>query len=102
MKCPCCGGEVDELSLERLLYLPYSPVLMTVIRRMVKSHPIGVSMDTLLFEVYGANGNQPENASNCISLAMLRLRKKIEPLGWTVPKGTGGRDHGQLYRLVRL
>ena len=102
MKCPCCNSEIDELELERLIYLPYSPILATIIRRMVKSHPIGVSMSALLFEVYGTRGNQPDNASNCIALAMLRLRRKIEPLGWTVPKGGGGRDHAQLYRLVRL
>ncbi len=102
MKCPCCGGEIEDVNVEQLLDARLSAVEMTVVRRIVGAYPNGVSLDQLITEIYGMRNDQPDNAANCVQVVLNRLRRKIAEYGWTVPKGTGGRATRHTYRLERL
>jgi len=102
MKCPCCGGEVDDLPVQQLVKFQWSAIETTVIRTLVRHYPSGVDIEALVYEVYGTRRNQPENALGCIRLSLWRLRKKLAPLGWHIPRGKGGNGFRHVHCLVKL
>lgn len=102
MKCPCCGGEVDEVPIDALNDIQMSAVGRTILRQLQAVYPSGVSKTKLIFEIYGMRDNQPDTAPNVVTIAVGRLRKHIEPHGWTIPANQGGKEVGAVYRLERL
>lgn len=101
MKCPCCGGEIAELPMPELLSLALTPTEERMVRAFIDRHPRGVRMDQFISDVYFIH-DEPEGGVAVVRTIMTRLRKKLETVNWTIPRGAGGRGNNVLYRLEPL
>jgi hypothetical protein len=71
-----------------------------LVERLAKAYPGSVTMERMIQALYADDPDGgPERADNAISVYNWRIRKVIEPLGWTIPRQNHG---GANYRLVRL
>lgn len=102
MKCPCCGSDVLSLDEDALKYVKASAIEMTILQRLHKSYPGTATMANLLWEVYHSRNDQPDNAVLCLTMAIQRLRKRLEKIGWTIPRNVGGRSKTAVYRLEKI
>jgi len=102
MKCPCCGTPVTTLDENALRFVKAGAMETTILRRLLKSYPNPATMANLLWEVYAARNDQPDNAVLCLTIAIQRLRKRLERIGWTIPRNAGGRSRTAVYRLAKV
>lgn len=100
MKCPCCGGDIEEVPHDKLLAMRWSPIEKTIVRNMIKRYPDGIRVDQLMLEIYGTRNRQPEYAMTSMHVIMMVVRKKLAAVGWQVPKVRGKQD--PVYRLEKI
>lgn len=103
--CPCCGRglRAPSLPLQGLLSVPLPKAGRRIVEALVKAFPRAVPMAVLLDAVYFDDPEGgPATADNVVRVAMIRVRRELEPLGWTIPRGRfQGRDFLG-YRLTPL
>lgn len=90
MICPCCGQQRETPSVEELLSFRWSLIETTIVRNLARRYPAGMTVEELVSEVYGTRNSQPLTANMGIRTAIVRLRKKLAPLGWQIPRGKSG------------
>ena len=97
--CPCCGSEIDQTPALGLVEVVQG-LSRTLVTELAMAYPGTVSMERLIDVLYGDDPQGgPLSADNAISVYNWRIRKVIEPLGWTIPRQNHGGAH---YRLSRL
>ncbi|OBQ68942.1 hypothetical protein A9K72_12185 [Mesorhizobium loti] len=58
---------------------------------LVRAYPRSITRDRLADILYSNEaGGGPDNPGVTISVIMIRLRKKLPRLGWTIPKARSG------------
>lgn len=100
--CPCCGGDIGEAaSLEAVAEAVSSPTRNTILSMLIRSIGRPVLRDAMIDRLYGdrADGG-PERAANIIMVQVSRLRREIEPFGWTITNGKGGAGENAQWRLI--
>ena len=97
--CPCCGAPVEgAVSVEALLAIQFGPVRSTLLRCMIEAYPRPRSARQIADYVYRDDPDGgPDGALDLVSINAHHIRKKIEPLGWTL-RGVRGRGNS-LYFL---
>lgn len=84
MNCPCCGAEMHTPGLAALRHVRVTPFQRKVLDVLINTFPKALSARQLANRVYADDPNGgPENSENCISVYLCRIRKAIQPLGWT-------------------
>lgn len=101
--CPCCGQEVEtgKTPVDALRDAQMGSVPRTIITALAEAYPRAVGAEHLIERVYQGD-NEPAWARSGISVQIYRIRKKIEPFGWTVTKGRPGRGNTSRYKLEPL
>lgn len=94
VKCPCCGSDAKTLSASSLEHVPMTASQREIVAMLAKRYPSGMSVDQIADRLYAMNPNGgPDTAHNVVHVQLHRLRKAIEPLGWTAKaKGRHGHD----------
>lgn len=100
--CPCCGAALDTVPYDALRELEIGPNERAVLTVLLDRYPRSVSRDTLVNAVWGDRPDGgPLSAYNILSVTHLKLRSKIEPLGWTISKSFRGRGMHRLKALAQ-
>lgn len=95
--CPCCGKPLDgALPAESLAEVPASPIDRAILATLIEAYPAAVEPHLLLIGVYS---NSAKGAANTLSVHISRLRKTLQPYGWTIPYNSGGPGNAARYRL---
>lgn len=100
--CPCCQGFIGEAApiemvLERVPRGQQKAILGLLSQRIGRTVAKS-SMMSALFDARPDGG--PELADNVINAQMCRLRKLVEPHGWSIITTGGGRGSETFYRLL--
>lgn len=89
------------LPLSGLLEVPLSHMDRTIVEILSRSYPRAISSTVLTDMVYAEDPDGgPDYAKNSLQVTVCRLRPKLEPYGWTIPRNATG-SPGQ-YRLQML
>lgn len=88
------GPAIDLLWLFRK-----APVQTTIAKVLLSRFPNGTARYCLLEDIYGGRDQQPEDAEMCLQTHISKMRRKLEPHGWTIEKSV---RHSASYRLVKL
>lgn len=101
--CPCCHQPInaDRLPVTALSDVEMPLIPRLIVEALIKVYPRSITGDQLVMKVY-SGAREPEFARNGISVQLIHLRKYIEPYGWTIPRGKGGRDNLARYKLEPL
>lgn len=98
-------GELIEAptELEVLLSDPkISPYRMTLLRTLIEDYPNLVPMSKIIREIYASDPHGgPERPHNVVSMMISKLRKQIQPYGWTITPSASGRRGTGRYKLER-
>jgi DNA-binding response OmpR family regulator len=100
MKCPCCGQDTDDESLDLLKWVKLSPGERRVMDILLSAHPrrlTNARIADLMWTDDPTGG--PEGGSAVVRVHLRRIRKKIAHLGWTAGVGSAGFGIG-LSRIV--
>lgn len=91
---------IPRTALSAIYPLPEGErIILSVLLR--STYP--VSMDRLVDAVYGSRADGgPDVPRQVIRQFLFRLRKRLEILGWTVSKPSGGKGMVGEYRLLPL
>ena len=103
-QCPTCGHEMQTPTpLAALEHAPLASQERIIMEILVGAHPRKVSRDQLTDILYRHDPNGgPITASKTVTVLMHRLRRKIGPYGWTIPRESGGRGKQARYGLAPL
>ena len=101
-QCPCCGHEIAELPVQALAALSFGYVSSEIVKALVQAYPRAVTRDHLLHACYGGQGRGPEGEADVLRVLIRALRRRLAPLGWTIPHNTRGAGHVARYRLAQL
>lgn len=100
--CACCGGFIGEASSIDFVRDNISPGHQRrIFDRLAARIGRDVSKDVLVDALYAdrADGG-PTHAENIVSIEITRLRRAIEPFGWSLisrGRGSGNKAH---YRII--
>jgi len=99
-KCPCCNapmsGVVPLEDVPRLAKL--GKLHKKVYNELVKYMKSGRSRDQLIHILYSdRNDGGPLNANMRVSVYLSQIRRKIEPLGWTISGSVNNNDHDPIW-----
>ena len=101
--CPTCHrpmsahAPVDALKDARL-----EPQCRLIVDLLASAYPRAVSLERIYDELYGFDPNGgPDNPSGVVAVRITKLRRQIEPYGWTVPYNRGLGGSGR-YRLAPI
>lgn len=84
MKCPCCGHNATEVSLEALDFVYLTPQERRIVHTLADVYPRRLSAEQIADRVYADDPDGgPIGARKSIGVHLHRLRKKIQPMGWT-------------------
>lgn len=108
--CPSCGGLIAPdlaLTVQRSVAAAnghtahLGPSAAAIVECLSRRAPLPVSLDGLMLAVWGQR-DTPDSADNLISVHMVRIRKLLHPLGYTVLtlRGAYGLNN-RSYRLVK-
>lgn len=103
MICPCCNQPVEGVSPHALLDIALTNQEKIVLEQLINGYPRRVARDHLIDAIYGdrADGGAL-TAPNVISVLIGKIRKKVEPHGWTIPCSKGGTGHYGAYSIEPL
>lgn len=97
--CPCCGQPVDRMPAKGLAEL-VDGYRRRIVEELASVYPGSMTMEQLIHALYGDDPEGgPLAADNSISVYNWRIRKVIEPHGWTIPLQSKAGAH---YRLARI
>lgn len=96
MKCPCCGSETEEVSID---HIKFGPIQKKVIEGIKLFKINGISMEALIPLVYQPE-EEPEYPEGILRTTIYELNKKLSPYNIKI-ENTMGKGHGMkaLYRL---
>lgn len=102
--CPCCGGFIGEAAapvhVSKLLGNGYRRTLFEYMSRHVGEV---VERDVLMAAIYGnRKDGGAMTAGEIVVNEMGRLRRAIEPYGWTIDGASPGRGRKAVYRLIPM
>lgn len=100
--CPCCGGHIGEAaSIDSVSDAISSPTRNAILEMLARSIGRPVRRDAMIDRLYGdrADGG-PDRAVNILMVQVSRLRREIEPFGWTISNGRGGSGELAQWRLI--
>ncbi|WP_105436387.1 winged helix-turn-helix domain-containing protein [Neorhizobium tomejilense] len=104
--CPCCGGFIGEAApISTIVESMNSRVSRRLLERLGRKPGASVSRDAIIDYCYSDDPTGgPERADNVFRVMVCRLRKVIEPYGWTIQcvtgRGPSSDGAGALYRLI--
>lgn len=102
MMCPCCNQPInaDRASMDALVELRLTSLELAVLQTLIDAYPRYVQRGRLIDAVWGDDiDGGPENATNILFIVSGRLRKKIEPYGWTISRNVKGLGSQKRHRL---
>lgn len=100
--CPCCGGHIGEAARPDDVRLGLRGHKRTMFDVLAKRIGLPVTKHDMVNAMYsGRADGGPDDAGNIVSVEMLRLRRSIEPFGWTITS-TGRAGVMAEYRLIPL
>ena len=102
--CPCCGGHIGEAApLSALVEAVSSPTRRAIVELLSARAGRPVMRDAILERVYGGRADGgPDTADKVIMTQVSRLRREIEPFGWTITHGKGGSGERAQWKLIPL
>lgn len=102
--CPTCGGYLGEAApLEAVRERISSGLTMTIYDVLSRSSGRLVSPDAILGAMYGGSADGgPLNANAVLHVTVSRLKKQIEPFGWTISSVGRGSGNRASYRLIPM
>lgn len=103
--CPTCGQPLPKAraDLAVLAGLRLGRVEMRALGAMVRAYPRAVTHGALLEALYGDDpSGGPLLADDVVRTVMRRLREKLKPFGWTIPREVGGKGIRADRRLLPL
>lgn len=84
MICPCCGQPVTPKGRLQALMAEVGPVSGAILRELLAAQA-PLSARDLADRVYrGVHDGGPANPVQVVSLSVARLRRRLEPIGWTI------------------
>ncbi len=108
--CPTCGGKIDgQFSWsreERMFTTPEGRVVFTPMHAKIfdviwKSGKAGIqNRERFTQAVYGGHSDGGVDGLNTISVHLIRIRKRLEPAGYTITQNMGSPREG--WRLVKV
>ena len=100
--CPACGNSInaDAAPIESLKYAQLSEMERRITDALSDKYPLGLSKNEIIDVLYGSD---PEGgaltASETVPVLVSRIRDKLAPFGWSIPKHHGGRGNIAFYKL---
>lgn len=86
---------------------PLAPLVKTwhtkiyyAIGKLMIEKPEGFTIQDVVDIAYAREPGNDEHKS--VSHSLRKVRKRLEPLGWTIPTCRGNRKNSGVYRLVKL
>lgn len=101
--CPCCLQPMAaaKAPVDALESVPFSRLEHRIVTAMLESYPRTVNMQNLINACYWDDPNGgPDNPATTVMVTIGRLRKKLPPHGWTIPRNKAGNGNIAHYRLV--
>lgn len=89
ISCPVCGGHLAQVPVEVLLDIRLPNQNRFVLQELIRLYPRSVSKDRLLDALYG-HVRTPAAEGNGLNVILSRLRKELQPYGWTVSSARDG------------
>lgn len=97
--CPCCGSLVDQMPALGLAEF-LDGYRRKIVEELASVYPGSMTMAEMIHALYGDDPDGgPLAADNSISVYNWRIRKVIEPHGWTIPVQGKAGAHFRLQRL---
>lgn len=105
--CPCCGQPVGEAKgLDFIRDVAAGPLQAKLLDALIRRKGRLVQMRVLADECFEDDPEGgPDDASNSIRVALMKLRQRLAPVGWKIESKGGrgpGSDGGAFYRLTPL
>jgi DNA-binding response OmpR family regulator len=100
--CPTCGGHIAEAAgLDAVREAVTAPAQRLIFDMLSKRAGQPVERDRIMSRVYGdrADGG-PERGDVVLKVHVSKLRKKLEPFGWTITNSRGGSGNLAQWRLI--
>lgn len=86
--CACCGSVLpDTLTMDQLQAIQFNPQERVIVSALAKAYPKKIPAARMIDNIYAGTHGGPSNAAQVVSNAVRRAREKLEPHGWTIPKG---------------
>lgn len=100
--CPCCNSQIKAPPDVSSLAEVGGGLGRQIVKALVAVYPRGLEREQIVERIY-AGSQAPLTVEWVIAVQMGRLRKLLEPHGWTIPRqgGKGGHERG-VYKLVPL
>lgn len=102
--CPLCWNDITEAvaEVERLKLLPLGWLQAAILRELVDCWPRAKPSDDLAYAIY--QGDEPKDVGVVFSVTLMKLRKALNPLGWTIQNvtGSGGSGNRANYALRKI
>ncbi len=96
--CPCCGHKINANGIQALSMINMGRQERAIIGELSRVFPRGVTNERMQAVLYADRDDGGANyADKVVSIVIMRVRRKIEAFGWTIPDG---RTEGG-YRLIR-
>lgn len=105
MNCPCCGSDMGDKTIpaDALDQVRMSPQLRVILRRLVRHHPRAVPRAIIVNDLWSdRRDGGPEGWEKSLHVQLMRLRRTLKPVGYTVTTISGGRDAPGEYLLERV
>lgn len=97
MKCPYCGHEMGELPVDAIRASMRGPKMLQIFDRILEAGDRGVSLGTLVKELYTSTGTDNYNA---VKVTMIRLKERVAKYGWIIESGTA--QDSAIERVYRI
>jgi DNA-binding response OmpR family regulator len=103
LSCPCCGHNIGSAAPLDAVQGALTGHMRSIFDELSRRPGQMVSKERLLSAMYDADwSGGPENAEHVMFINIHRMRKKIEPFGWTIVSRGRGRGNVGLYRLIPI
>lgn len=98
--CPHCGQPLQRLERNALIGIDLSPMQRRILKALLDNLD-GLNMSDLIGHVYDWGEREPEWPGGSIRVIIRYLRLKLEPVGWTITRNTGGYGKAGRYSLEK-
>ena len=106
MHCPLCRQPLDTeaIPLNQLLNIPMlTRQEMEVLSLLIKRYPNKVVTEAIIDHLYSNDpSGGPEGPRNVVAQLIRRIRIRIEPYGWTIPRKLRGLGSNGMVELKPL